>query len=176
MKLLLLSILLLLGASVAQDSLRGRTNTTKMCAVLNLYKKDPAHCQGKPSAHQMKIPCLDGPGSPCGSDPNDPQHVSVKDVYCDDHGFYETVYRGSDDCNENASQKIYVRFPKDECKGGHMFVSCLPGPCQHTHEEGEVLFAPVDGNVATSGLSLWTMLNQPDATDIQLNEDQVLVV
>ncbi|CAB9526433.1 expressed unknown protein [Seminavis robusta] len=128
-----LHILLLLLACQAQADYLG--NSTRMCAVLNVYKKDPLHCQGKPSSRPMKISCWNETGSVCGSDPNDPQHVSINNVYCTDKGFYETLYRGSSKCDGSTSQKISVFYPKDSCRGGHKFVSCLPGPCQK--EDGD---------------------------------------
>lgn len=130
MNLLAAATLLVLSLGAA------KADPTPRCAIMETYlhSDDPTECSGDPDAKKIKLPCLSGPGSPCISDHNAAPGISVKDLYCDEDGFHETGYRGSETCE--GGQSFPVDILKGKCFGGTIkFISCDPGDCEE--EEGD---------------------------------------
>jgi len=99
-----------------------------MCAVLEVdFDSDRDSCSGLPRK-RVTIACQPGPGSKCVSFDG----TSAKDTYCDDSGFYETVYPHKTQC---LSEPAINFFPKDTCFRGAKFISCIPGPCGNQGEK-----------------------------------------
>ncbi|CAB9511268.1 expressed unknown protein [Seminavis robusta] len=124
----------------ANVMIRGsRDDKPSKCATLELFVKDPINCKNEQGSKMVQIPCWSGPGSPCINDKSFPG-ISVKDVYCDDNGYHETGFQGTETCDETKGRKFNVDFLKDQCNLGMLFISCVPGDCQ---PEGDAVI--VDG-------------------------------
>lgn len=123
------------------------------CLIMEMYADDPFSCEGKPTK-TVGLPCLSGPGMPCSYDEKVP-NISVKDWYCDDTGFHETGYQGTESCDEEKGRKFPVDVPFQKCFGGIKLTECRVGDCNgavetyvlEEHQLAEIAFLGMDNEM-----------------------------
>lgn len=91
---------------------------------------------------------------PCGHSDRFP-NISIKDAYCDDSGFHETAYQGTESCDEEEGYKFPVDVPFQKCIGGIKYTECRVGDCDGSaearvlekHQLAEIAFLGMDNEV-----------------------------
>jgi hypothetical protein len=99
------------------------------CVTLFVYKDST--CSGK-ALREISFPTMEQEGSPCYSDASMAWY-SVKDQYCSDASFHQTVYIGSTTCEVPWYHRLWSPqkqvYTKDSCSYGFKLKSCQQGPC-----------------------------------------------